>query len=618
MRFFLLLFISLGILTPNFSQNLIQNGSFENHSPLNCLSCHLQPNNFSYTMRPWSNLATGSPLICDCDYEKNQTEKNTLQCLFNKVQPYEGCTMMEMKYTANCWDPKFLTRGCSNYLGTELRTPMEVGNVYEVSFWLHIMEPDDPSYAPHIGMMLYPGAILNPSQMMLVGDQFKIDTVVLNEWYRVKWTVKPICELQYLVLGVFRGRDSLPVHSKPNDNIFYIDQVEVQQLPVNSTEYGDYLTYNFCKPKIASNDNLAIQIKGVTAYFESNASNLSNEEQIKLDSFAQRVRQQSEAIFSISGHTDNLGEQNFQLSKDRVEAVLSYLKGVHRIPRFRFLSEYYGANRPIATNSLAAGRQKNRRVEIEQVPYKRSGVFYRNAILALEAGETNKAYQIISAWLQVAADDRKLLFLFDTRMDKLKDHPQYDKLEERVIQSYTVFENPRTAFYLDSLWAEDQRFRTLAPIIENLNTYLADFDGEDPKWVVNFEENPAQSELEDSLRLELIKPLLAKNGWPKVSQIGERPAKAVYLILTHSENISFMAATLPQLEQRCLEGEAEWEWYAILYDRLQVTKGKPQRYGTQYRQTKTGEYERFPLEDPTQVNVWRTEIGLNPISLTKN
>ena len=73
-----------------------------------------------------------------------------------------------------------------------------------------------------------------------------------------------------------------------------------------------------------------------------------------------------------------------------------------------------------------------------------------------------------------------------------------------------------------------------------------------------------------------------------------------------------LAFYLPQLKQRCLEGEAEWLWYATMYDRLQVLKGLPQRYGTQYRRVEgtEEEYELFPLEDAAMVDKWRDELGL--------
>ncbi len=67
----------------------------------------------------------------------------------------------------------------------------------------------------------------------------------------------------------------------------------------------------------------------------------------------------------IEGHTDSTGsaELNQRLSERRAEAVFDLLAGegisANRITRFG-----YGLERPIADNSTAQGRQRNRRVEI--------------------------------------------------------------------------------------------------------------------------------------------------------------------------------------------------------------------------------------------------------------
>ncbi|MFN8276646.1 MAG: DUF5723 family protein [Chitinophagales bacterium] len=67
----------------------------------------------------------------------------------------------------------------------------------------------------------------------------------------------------------------------------------------------------------------------------------------------------------IEGHTDNVGnaDMNLDLSKRRAAAVKKYLvsKGVNAD---KLETEGYGMTRPIADNKTPAGRQKNRRVEM--------------------------------------------------------------------------------------------------------------------------------------------------------------------------------------------------------------------------------------------------------------
>ncbi|HAH59823.1 MAG TPA: cell envelope biogenesis protein OmpA, partial [Bacteroidales bacterium] len=67
----------------------------------------------------------------------------------------------------------------------------------------------------------------------------------------------------------------------------------------------------------------------------------------------------------IGGHTDNVGGEamNMTLSKNRAEAVSVYLisKGISPT---RISSEGFGLTKPVDDNSTAAGRTRNRRVEL--------------------------------------------------------------------------------------------------------------------------------------------------------------------------------------------------------------------------------------------------------------
>jgi outer membrane protein OmpA-like peptidoglycan-associated protein len=70
-------------------------------------------------------------------------------------------------------------------------------------------------------------------------------------------------------------------------------------------------------------------------------------------------------LVSLSGHADSIGgyKYNWVLSDSRAIHVKEYLvsKGVKQE---RIVTTPYGFTKPIASNKTAAGRQKNRRVEI--------------------------------------------------------------------------------------------------------------------------------------------------------------------------------------------------------------------------------------------------------------
>ena len=54
--------------------------------------------------------------------------------------------------------------------------------------------------------------------------------------------------------------------------------------------------------------------------------------------------------------------------KNRANAVTDYLKNVKGISSSRLTTHWFGEEQPIADNSTAAGRAKNRRVNIAIVP----------------------------------------------------------------------------------------------------------------------------------------------------------------------------------------------------------------------------------------------------------
>ncbi|MEI7669639.1 MAG: OmpA family protein [Pseudomonadota bacterium] len=100
--------------------------------------------------------------------------------------------------------------------------------------------------------------------------------------------------------------------------------------------------------------------------FETNSAVIIQNSFIGLDMLAILLSEKDDWKLKISGHTDNIGtdEFNMQLSKDRAEAVRNYLvsKGLSYT---RFIIEYFGESKPIDTNETETGRQKNRRVEMK-------------------------------------------------------------------------------------------------------------------------------------------------------------------------------------------------------------------------------------------------------------
>jgi hypothetical protein len=67
------------------------------------------------------------------------------------------------------------------------------------------------------------------------------------------------------------------------------------------------------------------------------------------------------------------------------------------------------------------------------------------------------------------------------------------------------------------------------------------------------------------------------------------------------------------IESECKSGRAPWWQFAYLDDRIRVFEGKPQRYGSQFELKPSGP-EINALEDSIQVDQWREDVGLGPVS----
>ncbi len=104
-----------------------------------------------------------------------------------------------------------------------------------------------------------------------------------------------------------------------------------------------------------------------TIQFGFNRATLTKADQQILDEFAQQIAGQKHYIIQVQGYTDGVGsvEYNNQLSRRRADAVIQYLAAKHSIPPYRIYLIGLGENNPVAQNTSAAGRAKNRRVDVQ-------------------------------------------------------------------------------------------------------------------------------------------------------------------------------------------------------------------------------------------------------------
>lgn len=103
--------------------------------------------------------------------------------------------------------------------------------------------------------------------------------------------------------------------------------------------------------------------------------------------------------------------------------------------------------------------------------------------------------------------------------------------------------------------------------------------------------------------VEMVPP----EGWFSSKVYGDDAATGAFLIVQHADT-GLQKRFLPAIEAFGRRGEAQLSHYALMYDRIAVDEGRPQRYGTQMR-CEAGRMVPAPTEDPANLEARRKPMG---------
>jgi outer membrane protein OmpA-like peptidoglycan-associated protein len=118
-------------------------------------------------------------------------------------------------------------------------------------------------------------------------------------------------------------------------------------------------------PLVSQEMKKEVDLAAQQIYFKTGSAELLSTSFSSLGKLVDILSKNLTLKLSIEGHTDNVGslEANQLLSERRAQSVLHYLK-LHGIGENQLSAHGFGQKRPIADNSTADGRSKNRRVEL--------------------------------------------------------------------------------------------------------------------------------------------------------------------------------------------------------------------------------------------------------------
>ncbi len=614
---FRLLFIFLlsSIGSNLFSQNLVPNGNFEEHISFDNYTNVPNPN--IQLLKSWKPSGAVGDFVAYC--HRNLVKKFGVKRMkeqgyiyFDTLSILEGNAMVKLYYGENCPFPYGdRDTGCASYIKTKLTSPLELGDVYEVSMWVYtkINPAADTMLYTHMGMYLSRHELVWKSENRIPSDYYFYSRIIPGQWTEIKWYIRALCSLEYLTIGVFKG-DAFPslFRGDPANDVFYfVDQVAIKKVnedslstDIHPTPYCEYYEKE-------EKQRILESITSLDVHYESNASMLDEKDKMELDSFYKANLLRKNKIFIITGHTDNEQAENLSLSKARAESVKSYLQQKYNLPEMSLLTFGFGSSHPIADNSSSSGRLQNRRTIIRTSDLTIPQLFYRKGLEFVKTDNFEMAYVQFAKALRMMPLAQRIEIVPDPRLKKMKQSKYWTALITSIREGYSVYPESRNAFFLDSLYAEDQAFR-----ISHYGSFGGFIEEVDTLEAPSTEKMRHQK---DDSNFAAVQKYLDRNEYPEISKVGRRPARGLGYVILHQGDSMAYIKTLVILKDLCMKGEAEWDIFAKMSDKLSVIKNVPQEYGTQYVNGPHGALSLYKIDDIEEVNKRRVRIGMSPTSI---
>lgn len=109
--------------------------------------------------------------------------------------------------------------------------------------------------------------------------------------------------------------------------------------------------------------------------------------------------------------------------------------------------------------------------------------------------------------------------------------------------------------------------------------------------------------------------VVARSGWPRLSEVGEEAATAAWVLAQHADDAPELQLGFYELMTAAVaSGEAASRLLAYLEDRIRVNADRPQLYGTQFVSTEDGMLRPRPIQDPDSLEQRRAAVGLEPFA----
>jgi OmpA-OmpF porin, OOP family len=267
------------------------------------------------------------------------------------------------------------------FVYTMLCCPLQKGKKYKLSFYL------DSGQNKFIGVDFY------FRKLEFTSDNFNIDSIQptihisqkdivssLSGWNFIETYYIANGNEKFCLLGNFNNKslenEGKQRMNKAGDVFYFIDDISFSPV-VKEKICKDYeknieklYAQNLRHSEHALIEELPLFIVDTitvpSVFFETDKAILKPAFKKLIDNLLIKFKGRNITKIDIEGHTDNTGtnERNIALSRDRADAVQHYFISVSPILKDNIFTFGKAANFPIADNTTASGRAKNRRVQI--------------------------------------------------------------------------------------------------------------------------------------------------------------------------------------------------------------------------------------------------------------
>ena len=119
----------------------------------------------------------------------------------------------------------------------------------------------------------------------------------------------------------------------------------------------------------------------------------------------------------------------------------------------------------------------------------------------------------------------------------------------------------------------------------------------------------------DAVNQKRLKKIITLIGWPSKDLVGENASSGAFFVAQHAgDDLGFMKEVFSHIEADYRKQKASPSHYALMYDRIKMLEGKPQRFGTQFNKNSSG-CRPWKIEEPEKVDEYRSQMGLDNLTV---